>query len=107
MAAAELSRQAVVGPQHNFQGVFMQVIGTQIIPDQGGKHGFTVEFVGEGGEVVSVQLRNDEAQTLNRMNAVDKAKAIMVQLAAFDTDQVEVIKPDDAQAAEFDGKQSD
>jgi hypothetical protein len=75
----------------------MQVIGTQVIPDQGGKLGFTVELVGEGGEVVSVQLRNDDTQTLNRTNAVDKAKAVMVQLAAFDTDDVEVAGPYDPQ----------
>ncbi len=76
----------------------MQVIGTQVIPEQDGRHGFTVEFVGEGGEVVSVRLRNDEAQTLNRMNAVEKAKAIMVQLAAFDTGDATVAEPYDPHA---------
>ena len=85
----------------------MQVIGTQVIPDQGGKLGFTVEFVGEGGEVVSVQMRNDDAKTLNRMNAVDKAKAIMVQLASFDTENVSIKEPYDAQNSKFDGKEAD
>ena len=74
----------------------MQVIGTQVIPEQGGALGFAVEFVGEGGEVVSVRLRNDEALTLNRISAVDKAKAIMVQLAALDTDDIEVTSSSEA-----------
>jgi hypothetical protein len=62
----------------------MQVIGTQVIPEQGGKRGFTVEFVGQGGEVVSVQLRNDSDRTLNSGNAIDRAKAVMGELASFD-----------------------
>jgi hypothetical protein len=62
----------------------MQVIGTQVIPEQGGKRGFTVEFVGKGGEVVSVQLRNDTDLTLNSGNAIDRAKAVMGELASFD-----------------------
>ncbi len=68
----------------------MQVTGTQVIPEQAGKLGFTVEFVGEGGEVVSVRLVNDSAGTLNRINAIEKAKAIMVQLATFGTDSTEI-----------------
>jgi hypothetical protein len=62
----------------------MQVIGTQVIPEQGGKRGFTVEFVGKGGEVVSVLLRNDSDRTLNSRNAIDRAKAVMSELATFD-----------------------
>jgi hypothetical protein len=64
--------------------ISMQVIGTQVIPEQGGKRGFTVEFVGKGGEVVSVQLRNDTDRTLNSGNAIDRAKAVMSELATFD-----------------------
>src|SRR4051812_16493546 len=52
-----------------FQEMLMLVVGTQVIADRGGKDGFTVEFVGEGGEVVSVEMRNDNGRTLNRMNA--------------------------------------
>lgn len=66
----------------------MRVVGTQVIADRGGKRGFTVEFVGEGGEVVSVEMHNDSGQTLNRMNAIDMAKAMMAQVAALDTDGV-------------------
>ena len=62
----------------------MQVVGTQIIPERGGKQGFTVEFVGEGGEIVSVTLRNDDDGTLNRMNALERATAVMIQVASFE-----------------------
>ncbi|MFK0329972.1 MULTISPECIES: hypothetical protein [unclassified Rhizobium] len=62
----------------------MQVIGTQVIPEQGGRRGFTVEFVGKGGEVVSVLLRKDMDRTLTSNNAIDRAKAVMGELASFD-----------------------
>ncbi len=67
----------------------MHVVGTQIIPEQGGRAGFTVEFVGEGGEIVSVSLRNDACRSLNRMNAVERAKAVMMELANTDTKLLE------------------
>ncbi|EPE97773.1 hypothetical protein [Rhizobium grahamii] len=60
----------------------MQVVGTQVIPEMGGKRGFTIEFVGDGGEVVSVLLRNDETQSVNPRNAVERAKAVMLEIAA-------------------------
>ncbi|MDQ0562658.1 hypothetical protein QO004_004463 [Rhizobium mesoamericanum] len=60
----------------------MQVVGTQVIPEMGGKLGFTVEFVGDGGEVVSVVLRNDEAKSINPGNAVELARAVMLEMAA-------------------------
>ena len=59
----------------------MQVVGTQVIPAYGGKSGFTVEFVGDGGEVVSVQIKNDHGQQLNRLNAVEKAREVMSRFA--------------------------
>jgi hypothetical protein len=59
----------------------MQVVGTQVIPAYGGKGGFTVEFVGDGGEVVSVQIKNDPGQQLNRLNAVEKAREVMSRFA--------------------------
>jgi hypothetical protein len=79
----------------------MQNIGTQVIAKQGGKSGFIVEFVGEGGEVASVQMRADDGRTLNRMNAVDRAKAPMAQLASSDTDDIEVTPPYDPQNPAF------
>jgi len=59
----------------------MQLVGTQVIPAYGGKGGFTVEFVGDGGEVVSVQIKNDRGQQLNRLNAVEKAREVMNRFA--------------------------
>lgn len=59
----------------------MQLVGTQVIPAYGGKGGFTVEFVGDGGEVVSVQIKNDPGQQLNRLNAVEKAREVMSRFA--------------------------
>ncbi|APG88202.1 hypothetical protein SAMCCGM7_pC1007 (plasmid) [Sinorhizobium americanum CCGM7] len=67
----------------------MHVVGTQVIPEQGGRAGFTVEFVGEGGEIVSVSLRNDASRTLNRMNAVERAKEVMMELANTATEILE------------------
>ncbi|MBP1886325.1 hypothetical protein [Sinorhizobium mexicanum] len=62
----------------------MHLVGTQVIPEQGGRSGFTVEFVGEGGEIVSVSMRNDTSRSLNRLNAVEQAKAVMLELAHAD-----------------------
>ncbi|MBW9056583.1 hypothetical protein [Rhizobium mesosinicum] len=60
----------------------MHVVGTQVIPAYGSKGGFTVEFVGDGGEVVSVQIKSDRGQQLNRLNAVEKAREVMSRFAA-------------------------
>jgi len=59
----------------------MQLVGTQVIPAYGSKGGFTVEFVGDGGEVVSVQIKSDRGQQLNRLNAVEKAREVMRRFA--------------------------
>jgi hypothetical protein len=59
----------------------MQVIGTQVHPHAGF---LTVEFVGEGGDVISVQMRKGEAGDLNRQNAIKRAKAMMLQVATFE-----------------------
>lgn len=50
----------------------------------GGKLGFTVEFVGNSGEVISVQLRPDADSMLNRINAIEKARELLVQAAAME-----------------------
>ncbi|HXV30030.1 MAG TPA: hypothetical protein VD840_06845 [Sinorhizobium sp.] len=67
----------------------MHVVGTQVIAEQGGRAGFTVEFVGEEGEIVSVSMRNDAARSLNRLNAYERAKAIFAELAELDTNAFE------------------
>jgi hypothetical protein len=59
----------------------MQVIGTQVHQQPGI---VTVEFVGEGGDVISVQMRSGKNDDLNRQNAIEKAKAMLLQVAAFE-----------------------
>ena len=62
----------------------MQNVETQVHPEQAGKLGFTVEFVGDTGEVISVFMRQNGESNLNRLNAVDKARALMVEISALD-----------------------
>ncbi len=59
----------------------MQVIGTQVHQQPGI---VTVEFVGEGGDVISVQMRKGKNDDLNRQNAIEKAKAMLLQVACFE-----------------------
>ncbi|SMC45148.1 hypothetical protein [Rhizobium sp. RU36D] len=62
----------------------MQIVGTQVHEEMGGKLGYIVEFVGDGGEVVSVQMRQGDGTSINRANAMEKAKVILLQAANFD-----------------------
>jgi hypothetical protein len=62
----------------------MQNFDTLVHPEMGGKLGFTVEFVGNAGEVISVQLRQDAENMLNRLNAVEKARELLVEAAAME-----------------------
>jgi len=66
----------------------MQSFETLVHPELGGKLGFTVEFVGNSGEVISVQLRQGDDHMLNRMNAVEKARELLVEAAALEGDYV-------------------
>ncbi|MDO9416337.1 hypothetical protein [Pararhizobium sp.] len=61
----------------------MEVLDTQIHNEQ---NGLTVEFVGEGGDVVSVTFSQAGERGINRANATEQAKVIMLQLASFDTE---------------------
>lgn len=63
----------------------MQNVETQVHPERGGKIGFTVEFVGDSGEIVSVFMRQDDESNLNRLNAIEKAKALLVEMGSQDT----------------------
>lgn len=63
----------------------MQFVGIQIHPERGGKAGFTVEFVGATGEIVTVLCPQDAEGTLNRLNAVARAKEILA--AAGETEE--------------------
>jgi len=60
----------------------MQLIDTRVSSVAGGK--LTVEFVGEGGELVAVTMATED-RSLDGDNAVRRAKEILVQLTAFDT----------------------
>jgi hypothetical protein len=59
----------------------MQSFETLVHPEMGGKLGFTVEFVGNAGEIISVQLRQDAENMLNRVNAVEKARELLIEAA--------------------------
>lgn len=63
----------------------MQVVGIQVSAERAGKAGFTVEFVGAEGEVVTVTCPQDAQASLNRLNAVARAKAILS--AALEADE--------------------
>ncbi|UVC08109.1 hypothetical protein IHQ71_23595 [Rhizobium sp. TH2] len=62
----------------------MQSFETLVHPELGGKLGFTVEFVGNAGEIISVQLRQDADNMLNRVNAVEKARELLIEAAAIE-----------------------
>lgn len=49
----------------------------------------TVEFVGEGGEMVSIVMDNSDSN-IDSDNAVQHASAVMVQLTAFDGENAPV-----------------
>lgn len=83
----------------------MQVVGMQVVAEQGGKLGYTVEFVGDGGDVVSVLVKNDREQSINRMNAVPHAQRLLEQVARQELDlesfeNGSVASPTDSIAAE-------
>ncbi|RYC10674.1 hypothetical protein [Ciceribacter ferrooxidans] len=61
----------------------MQVVGIQVHEEMGGKSGYTVEFVGDGGEVISVLMRQSETGQVNRLNAVEKAKVLLLQVGGM------------------------
>lgn len=64
----------------------MQVVGMQVVAEQGGKLGYTVEFIGDGGDVVSVLVKNDREQSINRMNAVPYAQRLLEEVARQELD---------------------
>jgi len=61
----------------------MQLLETHVGSVVDGK--LTVEFVGEGGELVSVRMVTDD-RSLGADSAVRRAKEVLVQLTAFGTD---------------------
>lgn len=61
----------------------MRIVETQVHQDVGGVPGYTVEFVGDGGEVVSVRMKRSEGGKLNRDNALDKARILLLQVGSL------------------------
>lgn len=67
----------------------MQIIEALVHAEMGGKRGYTVEFVADAGEVVSVQLAPDDEGGLNRTNAVDRALALLRRIASSEVRQAD------------------
>jgi hypothetical protein len=62
----------------------MRIVGLQVNAERAGRSGFTVEFIGDGDEVVTVMCPQDKAGSLNRLNAIAKAKEILHAAIAAD-----------------------
>ncbi|WP_457584521.1 hypothetical protein [Ensifer canadensis] len=71
----------------------MNIIGQQVLSDPGGV--MTVEWVAEGGDVISVRLQSTQ-EDLGVDAALAKAKAIMVQVATFGEGPIEAGHEEDA-----------
>jgi hypothetical protein len=63
--------------------IVMHIVETQIREEGGSNPAFRVEFSGDGGEVISVLMRQNDG--LNRENAVAKARALMIQIGSIDS----------------------
>ena len=69
----------------------MEVIGKAVHQDPAG---MTVEFVGDGGDVVSVRIKENEDGNLTRNTAENHAMAMMAQVVSFGPDNVGPIASD-------------
>ncbi|MFD1746781.1 hypothetical protein ACFSE1_15000 [Rhizobium helianthi] len=78
----------------------MSIVGTQVIAEGSGTAGYTVEFVEDSGDVVSVSLRSN-ASGVNKTNAVAKAKEFLNRIVASDALPDEMVdgKNQDGRAA--------
>jgi hypothetical protein len=61
----------------------MQIIETQVREGNGVKPGFTVDFIGDGDERISVEMAQTASNQLTRENAVQKAQVILLQAGTF------------------------
>ncbi|UJW74986.1 hypothetical protein [Rhizobium sp. SL42] len=61
----------------------MQIIETQVREGNGVKAGFTVDFIGDGNERISVEMAQSGNNALTRENAVQKARVILLQAGSF------------------------
>ncbi|WP_137154071.1 hypothetical protein [Rhizobium sp. FKL33] len=66
----------------------MDNVESQVIPEQGGKQGFTVEFVSPAGDIISVFMPNSDESDLNRLNAETRARQLMADIAGMDASQL-------------------
>ncbi|MBT9369118.1 hypothetical protein [Rhizobium sp. CSW-27] len=57
----------------------MSIVGTQVIAEGSGNAGYTVEFIEQDGDVISVSLRS-QTSGVNRTNAVAKAKEFISRM---------------------------
>jgi hypothetical protein len=60
----------------------MEVVGKVVHQDPGGL--LTVEFVSDGGDVVSVEMRKREENDLTRANAEDWARGVLAEIVNAD-----------------------
>jgi len=60
----------------------MHLVETQIREEGGSNPAFRVEFCGDGGEVISVLMRQND--DLSRDNVIAKARALMIQIGSID-----------------------
>lgn len=73
----------------------MSIIGTHVTAEGSGNAGYTIEFVEENGDVVSVSLRSDTAN-INRANAISKAKEHLSRLVESNLLPDQMIEPNTA-----------
>ncbi|MCV3765536.1 hypothetical protein [Rhizobium sp. TRM95796] len=66
----------------------MENVESQVIPERGGKQGYTVEFVSPAGDIVSVFMPNGDESDLNRLNAETRARHVMAEIAGMDAGQL-------------------
>lgn len=60
----------------------MQLIDTRVTPETPGMGSYLVKFVGQGGESISVMLKDERSEAEFSMDSlITKAKAIMIQVA--------------------------
>lgn len=65
----------------------MDNVDTQVIPERGGKQGYTVEFVSAGGDIISVFMPNSDESDLNRLNAETRARQLMADIGGMEPGQ--------------------
>ena len=62
----------------------MQLLNTRVTPETPGMETYLVEFIGEGGEAISVTLKDQtDDQNFTSDALILKAKAMMVQVSSM------------------------